>query len=100
MRDDCPKIPAWRREKPKQGEPEEKKVDNIDCQFCNRCMQGKGFWNSGKAMHKSSDHKTPSELRAGKSNPVVAKMALLHEESDTLDAGHFDPDAPIEVDFG
>jgi hypothetical protein len=100
MKNDCPEIPAWRRETPKQGEPEEKKVNNIDYQFCNRCNQGKGFWNSGKAMHKSSDHKTPTELRAGRSNQVKATMAMIHEESATLDAGYFDPDAPVEVDFG
>ena len=53
-------------------------------------------------MHKTSAHKTPAELRAGGSSggsQVVAGMAMIHEEPD-IEMGHFDPDTPLEVDFG
>ena len=54
-------------------------------------------------MQKTSEHKTPTELRAAASSgggQVVAGMDVIHAEPDALDMGCFDPDTPLEVDFG
>ena len=54
-------------------------------------------------MHKTSEHKTPTELKAAASSggtQVVGGMAMIIEESNPIDMGYFDPDTPLEVDFG
>ena len=94
MRNRCPQdnTPQWQSDKPKQGEPEEKKVDNVTHQFCNRYKPGEGLWTTGRNTHKTSEHKTPAELRTGGSSggsQVAAGMAMIHEE--------LDPDTPLEV---
>ena len=33
----CPKIPAWRKEKPTEGEPQEKTVEGALYKYCSKC---------------------------------------------------------------
>jgi len=55
------KTPNPYKVKPKEGEPEVKKINNVECSWCKQCRH----WTSGDKRHSTGQHRTKSELQSG-----------------------------------
>ena len=55
------KTPNPYKVKPKEGEPEVKKINNIECSWCKQCR----CWTSGDKRHSTGQHRSKSELQSG-----------------------------------
>ena len=46
------RIPEWKKEAPKEGEPDSIKKNDKTYHWCKKCRNGKGMW----ALHKTEEH--------------------------------------------
>jgi len=89
----CPQLPAWRKEKPAEGEPQEKTVEGTIYKYCGKCQRGNGFWTEGKSLHSTEEHKSPRNRTASAATATVPAAGLMGTMGTITEP-------MIEVDFG
>ena len=74
------KIPEWKKQAPKEGEPTTIVVDGCTYHWCTKCLNGQGMW----AMHKTHDpdfkEKAKTTSDTTKSNGEPTKTVRLDNE--------------------
>jgi len=49
---------------PKDGEPQVKKLNDVECAWCDQCKR----WTKGEKKHGTAQHKTRQEIQAAQAN--------------------------------
>jgi hypothetical protein len=65
------------RTKPSDSEPKTKKINGVDCSWCDRC----GRWTSGDKRHLTSEHQTREELGKGSKPASILKKGVTYADS-------------------
>ena len=86
------RLPAWKKEKPKEGDPATVERNDRKYHWCTKCRRGKGMWS----MHQTTEHRgKPPNPKANNSRPQSAQST----KSTTEGSKETEPEIQVRKDL-
>jgi hypothetical protein len=93
------RIPAWKKQSPKDDEPTEKEVDGRTYYWCTKCRDGKGMWALHKVHNNNfnsrSKKQTEKSVRFSNNTKDNSATQNTNTESDSGDESDSSPSIKV-----